>query len=266
MSSPTTHHQSGPLRRRVSRSLDAQSFFEAALYARLPWPGKTTRLERDSINDLIGRAASAHAAVAELYHENSKLFRAKLAELAASELDVSVVRREFVRRRATTLVSAPARRLAHPVRELLASVAREVEPELFYALDIRLVMDGIVMLHEPVGDVLVEYKHLSVDDCQDLRAALEPFGATGRADEPLLCIVASFARNELLFGARGYRHTLLETGQLANELLRLAERAGVTASLLFDLDDWKVDATLEADGVEEGVVAVVELEEGTGVG
>ncbi len=265
MSSPATR-QSGPLRRRVSRRLDAQSFFEAALYARLPWPGKTTRLERDSVRDLIGRAASAQTAVAELYHENSKLFPAKLAELAASELDVSVVRREFVRRRATTLVSAPSRRPEHPVRELLASVARDVEPDLFFALDLRLVLDGIVMLHEPVGDVLVEYKRLSVDDREDLRAALEPFGATGRADDPLLFIVASFARNELLFGARGYRHTLLEAGQLANELLTLAERVGVTAGLLFDFDDWKVDAALEADGVEEGAIAVVELEGVTGVG
>ncbi|MFY9580833.1 MAG: hypothetical protein WAQ33_16090 [Gaiellaceae bacterium] len=264
MSSPATN-QSGPLRR-INRSLDAQSFFEAALYARLPWPGKTTRLERDSIRDLTGRAASAQIAVAELYHENSKLFRAKLPELAASELDVSVVRREFVRRRATGLASMPPRRPEHPVRELLSSVAHAVEPELFYALDLRLVLDGSVMLHEPVGDVLVEYKRLIPDDREDLRTALEPFGATGPADEPLLFIVASFARNELLFGARGYRHTLLEAGQLANELLRLVEGAGMTAGLLFDFDDWKVDAALEADGVEEGAVAVVELGVVTGVG
>jgi len=265
VSSPATH-QSGPLRWRINRSLDAQSFFEAALYARLPWPGKTTRLERDSVRDLTGRAASAQTAVAELYHENSKLFRARLPELAATELDVSVVRREFVRRRATTLASVPSHRPEHPVSELLASVAHDVEPELFYALDLRLVLDGIVMLHEPVGDVLVEYKRLSADDREDLRAALEPFGGTGRADEPLLFIVASFARNELLFGARGYRHTLLEAGQLANELLMLTERAGMTAGLLFDFDDWKVDAALEADGVEEGTVAVVDLGVVTGVG
>ena len=264
MSSPATH-QSGRLRR-ISRSLDAQRFFEAALYARLPWPGKTTRLERDSIRDLTGRAASAQTVVAELYHENSKLFRARLPELAASELDVSVVRREFVRRRATTLASVPSLRLEHPARALLASVAHDVELELFYALDLRLVLDGSVMLHEPVGDVLVEYKRLSAGDSEDLRAALEPFGATGRADDPLLFIVASFARNELLFGTRGYRHTLLEAGQLANELLTLAESAGMTAGLLFDFDDWKVDATLEADGVEEGTIAVVDLGVVTGVG
>ena len=247
MSSSATH-RSGPLRRRINRSLDAQSFFEAALYARLPWPGKTTRLERDSIRDLTGRAASAQTAVAELYHENSKLFRARLPELAASDLDVSVVRREFVRRRATTLASLPSHRPEHLVSELLASVARDVEPELF------------------LGDVLVEYKRLGADDREDLRAALEPFGGTERAGGPLLFIVASFARNELLFGARGYRRTLLEAGQLANELLMLAERAGMTAGLLFDFDDWKVDAALEADGVEEGTLAVVELGVVTGVG
>lgn len=254
---------SDALTQRISRSADPQSFFEAALYARLPWPGKTTRLERDSVHDLTGRASSAQIAVAELYHENSKLFRAKLAELAASELDVGAVRREFVRRRAATLASASLHQTEQPVRELLASVAREVDPGLFYALDLRLVLAGTVMLHEPVRDVLVEYKRLSAEDREELRAGVEPFGATGRADDPLLFIVASFARNELLFGARGYRRTLLEAGRLANELLTRAESAGVTAGLLVDFDDWKVDAALEADGVEEGAVCLVELREVT---
>ena len=60
------------------------------------------------------------------------------------------------------------------------------------------------------------------------------------------------SREVVRLATSAQNHTLLEAGQLANELLTLAESAGMTAGLLFDFDDWKVDAALEADGVEEG--------------
>lgn len=202
------------------------------------------RLERDSVRDLVERSASSHVSVAELYHENSKLFPAKLAELASSELDVGGFRREFVRRRTATRRDVPPRACDHPVRMLLSSVAREADAELFYALDLRLVIDGAVLLHEPGLDTLIEYAHADLG-----------------ADEPLLCIVASLARNELLFGARGYRHSLLEAGRLAQHIAAAAKRAGLVASLSYDFDDWHVNDALEADGVEEAALVTVEFEE-----
>lgn len=240
-----------PLRRRHGRALEVQDVFEAALYARLPWPGKSTRLERDSLRDLVERSVSAQVSVAELYHENSKLFPARAAELVASTVDVAAFRHELVRRRTATRSTLPAYELDGPLRTLLTSVAREVDPELFYALELRAVVDGTVLLHEPGRDVLIGVKALGAED------------DVGKAR---LFVVASFARNELLFGARGYRHTLLDAGRLVQQVVPLAPRAGLQATLSFDFDDWKVNAALEADGVEEGALVAIELEEVPNVG
>jgi hypothetical protein len=235
----------GPeVKRRHGRVTDAQGAFDAAVYARLPWPGKTTRLERDSLRDLVERSTSTQVSVAELYHENSKLFAARRAELLCNELDVGALRREFVRRRTATRRSLPAYDSSHPVRTLLTSVAREVDAELFYALDLRVVLRGAVLLHDPGLDVLIEYARADLDE-----------------KDPQLFVVASFARNELLYGTRGYRHTLLEAGRLAQQLVSLAGRAALDARLSFDFDDWELNAALQADGVEEGVIVAVELKE-----
>lgn len=240
-----------PLRRRHGRALEVQDVFEAALYARLPWPGKSTRLERDSLRDLVERSASAQVSVGELYHENSKLFPARAAELVASNVDAGAFRREFVRRRTATRRALPAYEVDSPVRTLLTSVAREVDPELFYALELRAVVAETVLLHEPGRDAVIELKSLGGKD------------DVGRAQ---LFVVGSFARNELLFGPRGYRHTLLDAGRLAQHVSSLAPRAALQATLSFDFDDWKVNAALEADGVEEGALVAIELEEVRNVG
>jgi hypothetical protein len=229
-----------PLKQRRGRPAEAQAVFEAAAYSRLPWPGKTTRLERDSLRDLVERSASPHVSVAELYHENSKLFPAKCAELLASGIDVSAFRHDFVRRRTRTRQNTSEYEYEHPIRALLTSVAGDVDAELFYALELRLVADGSVLLHEPGRDVLIEVKRV-------------------QAEGPTLYIVASFARNELLFGARGYRHTLLDAGRLAEQLVSLARHHGLETSLSFDFEDWQVNGLLEADGVEEGAIVAVEL-------
>src|SRR6266540_4037657 len=59
------------------------------LSAPLLWPGRTVRLERDSLLDCMGRSASAQVSVAELYHENSKLNRAHLPELVHTAVDAA---------------------------------------------------------------------------------------------------------------------------------------------------------------------------------
>ena len=235
-----------------------QRLFESVLYAPLPLPWKTTWLERDTVRDFAARPASARPAVAELYHENSKLYGEMLSELAAG-LDVSDVRQEFLRRRAATFTGADGdEQLAGGLRSLFTSLSESVDGELFYAVELRLALPAVLLLHEPVTDALVVYKTLDEGDLGRLQAALAPW----RDEAPLqatLFVVGSFARNELLFGTRGYRHTLLAAGRVIQRAISLAAQHGIAASLLCDFVDRDVDALLEADGVEEGVLALLEL-------
>jgi hypothetical protein len=234
-----------------------QAFFESVVYASLPWPWKTAWLERDSVRDVVGRPASGRIAVAELYHENSKLFAETIGELAATRLDAGEVRRAFVRRRASSLTGV-AHEAPPRVRELLTYIAKSLEPELFYAVELRVAVGEIVLRHEPVRDALFAHRTLDDRDMRLLEAALAPSRDGGRW-QALAFVLGSFARNELLFGARGYRETLLEAGRVLNELIRQAERRRLRTTLLPTFFDRAVDALLEADGIEEGVLAVVEL-------
>jgi hypothetical protein len=235
-----------------------QEFFESVVYATLPWPWKTTWLERDSVRDLTGRPASARIAVAELYHENSKLFAQTVGELASTRVDVADVRGLFVRRRAAALEAATEQPVPPAVRDLLTSIAQSVERDLFYAIELRLALPGVLLLHEPVGDQLITCKAFTEEDVRSLEAALAPSRTEARW-EALVFVLGSFARNELLFGARGYRHTLIEAGRVIQELVGRATGRGLRVTVLSDFFDRDVDALLEADGVEEGILAVLEL-------
>jgi hypothetical protein len=235
-----------------------QEFFESVIYASLPWPWKTTWLERDSARDLTARPASAQVAIAELYHENSKLFPQTMSDLTSTRVDVADVRRLFVRRRAAALAEAAEQPVPSPVRDLFTSIAQSVEPDLFYAIELRLALRGVLVLHEPAGDTLIACKLLTEHDFRILEAALAPSRTEARW-EAIVFVLASFARNELLFGSRGYRHTLIEAGRVIQEVLDQGNRRGVAVTVLSDFFDRDVDALLEADGVEEGVLAVLEL-------
>jgi hypothetical protein len=237
-----------------------QSLFESVLYASLPWPRKTTWLERDTVRDFSSRPASARIAIAELYHENSKLFAQTFSELGAMRLDASQVRREFVRRRAVAFrgVAEGDEQPTGPLRALFTSLSETVDQELYYAVEMRMALPPVLLLHEPLGDRLIAYKKLSGEEEGRLDAALAPWRRETRPAATVF-VVGSFARNELLFGARGYRHTLLEAGQLIQQALGLAAHNGLAASPLCDFIDRDIDALLEADGVEEGVLAVIEL-------
>lgn len=236
-----------------------QSLFESVLYASLPSPWKTTWLERETVRDFTARPASARLAVAELYHENSKLYGEMLFELAATRLDVSDLRRQFVHRRAAAFKGAGGSEQPTGVlRALFTSLSESVDPELYYAVELRLALPPVLLLHEPVTDALVAYKTLGEEDLDRLQAALAPW-RDGAPPQATLFVLGSFARNELLFGARGYRHTLLEAGRVIQQAIGLASQHGIAASLHCDFVDRDVDALLEADGVEEGVLALLEL-------
>ena len=83
------------MKRRTQLTITPQRLFNEALNTPLQWPWKTVRLERNSLQDYRQRPSTAHFSVAELYHENSKLFPQMLPELAVACVEGDEFRHEF---------------------------------------------------------------------------------------------------------------------------------------------------------------------------
>lgn len=250
----------GTVVRGTDRKLSPQELLRDVCDFRLDWPGKTVRLERNSVLDYRQRSASAQMSVAELYHENSKLFPNMVGELAARRVDVEEFRREFIKRRAALPPISAQANINALSRSLLTAVSASVHAELFYALELRVAAENLLTVHEPKTDTLQVIKKLSPEDLLVLKGALQVANNLQfAAPSSMLFLVASFARNDVLFGPRGYRRTLLEAGQVAAGLLAEAERIGISAQPVFEFVDREIDVVMEADGIEEGVVSAIVL-------
>jgi hypothetical protein len=249
------------VRRRSDAEVNSQALLAELCHPRLDWPGKTVQLERDSLLDYRHRSTSPNVSVAELYHENSKLYPNMLGELAATRVKVDDFRQEFVRRRAALVTErTPEPGLHRDYRRLLTALSKATRPELSYALELRVAADGLLAIHEPSTDTLRIVKHLSPGDLTKLGNALRLTVSSDLVLQgPVLFVIGSFARNDVLFGPRGYRRTLLETGLMLAGLLAEAERLGLGAVSIFEFADRDVDAVMEVDGVEEGTLAALAL-------
>ena len=245
--------------RRSQEPPTAKKLMDQVVFSALDWPGKTVRLERNSQEDYCQRPSSSRLSIAEVYHENSKLFPAMVAELAAATLDTDGVRLEFLRRRAEALSQNQQMEVSPPLREVLTQITHIVQPELFYAIELRIAENGTLASHEPLADRLFLVKRLSPGDRTRLTEATRLFDESSGPARDSLFVIGNFARNDLLFGARGYRRTLIEAGRVTEAVLGIAARLGLTARLLIEFTDRTLDGVLEADGTEEGVLAVLEL-------
>ena len=96
----------------------------------------------------------------------------------------------------------------------------------------------------------------------NLRSALRlTISADALPEGPMLFLIGCFARNDVLFGARGYRRTVLEAGQVTAGLLAEAERLGLDTVPIFEFTDRDLDAVMEADGIEEGALVAIAIGE-----
>jgi hypothetical protein len=250
----------GRASRRSQPQYSAEDLMQAALFTPLLWPGRTIRLERNSLLDYRNRSTSGQQSPAEIYHENSKLCPRILTELVISAADEAQVRREYLRRRAAVAASSPRVEAAGPWPDLLRPIAESSLP-LFYAVELRLLVGDLLLVYEPAANSCQLAKRLTAAESELLDAALSLLQAGGRPeeDQAVALVLGCFARNDLLLGPRGYRRTLLEAGQMAQELLRQAERSGLGAEVVYEFTDRDVDLVLEADGIEQSTLLAVRL-------
>jgi hypothetical protein len=250
------------MKSRRARALTVERIFDQVTYAGVDWPLKTVRLERDSVEDFNQRIASPRVSLSEMCHENSKLFRGMLEELAATRVNAEEVRREFLRRREASMAGLAKGGGDERLEQLLRAITIACAPELFFAVELRVLDGHRILSHEPLSNRSCVVKDLTPDDGRRLREAVEIPG-TGEATPgtgPLVFVVGNLARNDLLYGPRGYRRTLLEAGRIAQVALRAAADASIAARARFEFFDRVIDAVLESDGTEESTLAVIDLE------
>ncbi|HEV8453791.1 MAG TPA: hypothetical protein VGQ24_02795 [Gemmatimonadales bacterium] len=238
----------------------AADVLNAALYGPLLWPGRTVRLERNSMLDYRNRPTSSQISVAELYHENSKLSVEMLPELVFTSVSPTELRGEFLRRRAALARTAAADQFdgAKLWRDLLDAVGAQYL-DLFYAIEVRVVSGNVVAAYEPAGSVFQLIGRLDGPQRARLESSLW-LGSAGDGPgdaESLLFLVAVFPRNEILYGQRGYRRTLIEAGQIAEAVLRRAAQTGHRATVRHEFADRDIDLIMEADGVEQSTVLAI---------
>jgi hypothetical protein len=242
-------------------------FMSEVLNLPLDWPYKRVELGSLSHHRYRQRPLSRNVAIAELYHENSKLFAERLPELAADLIDPGALRSEFVRRRSVGRAGERLRPLELEARHRsILATASSPEPILSYAVELRVLQGEEIGLHEPVNDTLPIVRRLTRGDLAELTEALHLIVGTGEPlpDGPIVFVIGCFARNDVLWGPRGYRRTLLDAGMLAGRVLEAARQSGLSPRAIYEFDDHRVDAALDVDGVEEGTLVAIELEVGGG--
>jgi hypothetical protein len=248
--------------RRYRPRYTVDELLNLVISAPLPWPGRTIRLDRDSLFDYAGRPASPQTSVAELYHENSKLSRELLPQLTVTAANFQEFREEYLRRRAVV-----ARTLGAddwPGADFWSnalSLMFEDGSDLCYAIDLRLVVAEFVVAYEPAAGVFQRIKDLDAVERRELTAALGLIDPVAPASDTqaFMLLVACFPRNEIFFGQHGYRRTLIEAGQIAEKLRERAARAGRTCLVHSEFSNRDVDLIMEVDGIEQSVVVALEL-------
>jgi hypothetical protein len=247
--------------------IDPGQFMSEVLNMPLDWPWKRVELGHLSHHRYRQRPLSRNVAIAELYHENSKLYAERLPELAAGLIDPEALRSEFVRRRSVGHVGEHLRALELEARHR-SILARAGSPEatLSYAVELRVLCGDEIGLHEPITNTLPIVKRLTEGDLGELSEALHLVVGTGEPlpDGPIVFVIGCFARNDVLWGPRGYRRTLMDAGMQAGRVLEAARQSGLSPRAIYEFDDHRVDAALDVDGVEEGTLVAIELEVGVG--
>lgn len=258
-----------PRSRKPIRQLSPQRFLNSVLFCSIDDPWKTVRLERNVVTDYCLRPMSLEPSLAELYHENSKLWPQAIAERPTLEVPLGAFREQYIQRRRAVLDTMQFSSLDLPsLHHRAVSVGgRAVDRDVWYAVELRAVFKGLLGEYDPLSETFRVVKELTANELDRLRAGLnsvEQVAVKGPRDCLLLLVIGSFARNEVLYGIRGYRRTLIEAGRLIESVLEHAEEVGLAGKVLYDFMDREVDSVMEADGTEQGTLAAIYLGPVTG--
>jgi hypothetical protein len=245
----------------AEKTKTARDVYEQLLLSPLDWPLKTTRLQRHSVFDYRQRSLSPNISVAELYHANSKYFSSMTNEVAAASIDLPSFRADFISRRLAMLRRSNYAMLNVGPRwqTLLSNLSHPAVAKLYYACEVRIMANKSIGILEPGSGKVYIAKDLEEHSLDVLNKSIAAMACTSGADfsYPLIAVVVSFARNDFLFGCRGYRRTLVEAGQLCHEVVRTAADNAIHLDCHLEFIDRDVDEIIGCDGLEESVIALL---------
>ena len=258
MTTGALHTTPDPLLKHIQMSLES-SF--------IPSP-HSIDLSHSVASDYLYRQVRAKPHVAELYHENSKLTPHSTLQIPSDTSMLEQVRRWFFettyRVDEETLVAdgaglrVPYDQIPRWVQGPLNSFSKPGSlTDLLYAVDLLMLHDGMLFRIVPESNYLWIEREVKneVSLLPDLVWRSPPVNI--EECSTMLIVVACPWRYMLIYGPRGYRHTLLDIGRLLGYLQYQYESHGYPATIHQDFLDTKADEFVQADGVERSVYALL---------
>lgn len=142
-------------------------------------------------------------------------------------------------------------------RTVEAPDLRYPSPDEAYPTEHYLFVDGVEELHDGLYYYAPARHSLRVlDTTADVRASLEAAFPSDRPGDADVVYVASavFWRTKLLYGPRGYRSALQESGHALQNVQLVARGLGLSSEPLWGFRDDEVNRLLSIDGTNEAAV------------
>lgn len=230
----------------------------------LPTPNSID-LMRSAETDYIHRFVSKTPHIAELFHENSKCIPS-MPMIATGAAEQRQIVQEWYYRTSYNVDAADineehASEVLCPLDampEKLQSLIRMCQLDqpagmLLYALDLFVLNQGTIYRYLPGRDFLWIERHLGERDRARLIQSLFELGEEQcSVDTPMAFIVGAPWRYMMLYGPRGYRHTLVDAGRLL-QILEMNMPITVSSNYY----DQVLDDILQLDGTERSVLAAI---------
>ena len=238
----------------------------------LPGPN-SVELLRTAASDYRLRYDGGDPHVAELFQENTKLSPHTTHFDPSNATALDQARAWYLstayRIDEDSLVADEADAVRMPVDALprcLVSIAGPFTQtgrlsSLLYGVDLFVLHDHWLLRVVPRAGFLWRDRRVTEDDESRIRASIltaESMPRTG----PLLFLAAAPWRYMMFLGPRGFRHVLLDAGELIGRLRDAATDAAVEVTVFPDFYDRRVDDALLLDGVERTVIAIVAVDGG----
>ncbi len=225
-------------------------------------------LSHSAASDYLYRQVRPKPHVAELYHENSKLSPHSTLQIPSDTSILEQVRRWFFETayrvdEETLVANGPGLRSPHDQLPewLQAPLSFFAKPgflaNLLYAIDLLVLHDGMLFRVVPESDYLWIEREAKNEATRLPGLFWRSPPVSIEECSTMLIVVACPWRYMLIYGPRGYRHTLLDIGRLLGYFQYQYEPGGYPVTVHQDFLDTKADEFVQADGVERSVYALL---------
>lgn len=229
-------------------------------------PATVTELDPDPIHAATARLGDVMGNPSERYQLDSMLTDAEYKRLPTRD-EVQHIREYYYTTTAEGYdrLSGQASRLVRQWRQddVLAPVLSPAWTDpasvaAMFAVDALVAVDSAFWRQVPGRNGLIFDQHISDTQLDLLLKATVP-AMKPESLESSIFIVGAFARASYVYGKRTYRSVAMAAGILANSIMQSARRNQMIAGILDQFVDFRVNSALANDGLDRGVVAVVNV-------